>query len=844
MLTVLVIGTTAGFYAARGEAIESADRRGELAAREATSAFSRQIDDLVTALGGAAAAVRDDGSLDLGVFDAYAADVLSLERVPGVGLIGIVDQGDRAAVEALVGFPFVVRDAAGALVPAPVAPTYYPLLSVQSLTANRSAVGLDYGADEVRRTAIIRATESRQTSVSDPVSLAGSGRRALLVVRPLLHTTDTSSEVVAFVGTNLPVADIEATVEAAAGDGMAVTLRHDEMVLAGDETLRADEGWSRTTNVGGSEWAVTVTSASGADLTLAWLVAGGGSLATLTIAALLFVTMSYQRTLSSQNVRLTTEERRSRAVQQVAAQLARALASREVASALVQHLPVAVDARTVKIVVRNERGEYELFDSDDDRTPRVLEVDGSGSLVETTLRTGDAAWLSSPLAWRQDEITTEMASGGNALAVLPLVTGDVRGVMAVSYQQVHIFSEQEQALLATVGLLAARAIDRGRRYDDEHRAAVAFQQAALPAQLPEVPGWTVAAQYRPAWQGGTAGGDWYDVLRLDDHRYVLVVGDVVGHSMEAAATMGRLRTAFQVIASYHSDPGAMLRAMNEQVEVIPDAFCTTMLVLVADTADGTISWSRAGHPPAALVHDGTLEWLDEPGIPPLGFTVDPDPPVHRRPMSPGDLLILYTDALIERRGEALDDGFARMKHVVESLMDLPPRAFGDALVEALVPSELQADDLAVLVSRLDADRDRFEVALVPETSGIAEARHDFAEWLGRVGSDADVIDELSVVVSELLANGVVASSEDAVIRFTAAIEDDDVVFEVENDARVAAGSMAAPWDLADPLREGGRGLMIVRAYVDRIEVERVGDDRLVVRCRRRRTSPATVVATD
>jgi serine phosphatase RsbU (regulator of sigma subunit) len=191
------------------------------------------------------------------------------------------------------------------------------------------------------------------------------------------------------------------------------------------------------------------------------------------------------------------------------------------------------------------------------------------------------------------------------------------------------------------------------------------------------------------------------VLPLEDGRVLLVVGDVVGHGMVAAAAMGRLRTAFRTVVPYSADPGAMLQGISQQIDSIPDAFCTTVVSVVVDPERGTMLWSRAGHPPPLLVSDGSAELLDAPCLPPLG--VDPDlvPRVHDHPLAAGDLLVLYTDGVVERRDESLDDGFRRLGIVAESLADLEVEELADALLEAIIPLEDQTDDLALLVVRYE-----------------------------------------------------------------------------------------------------------------------------------------------
>jgi serine phosphatase RsbU (regulator of sigma subunit) len=412
--------------------------------------------------------------------------------------------------------------------------------------------------------------------------------------------------------------------------------------------------------------------------------------------------MRHQRQLAVVNARLVEGEQRNLAVQAVAGRLARALSSDDVVAALVEELPLAVGARSVLVATVQPTGELRVLGEPDDLDgATALEADRWAGVVAAALADGQPAWLQSPLVWRGDDGADWLARGGWALAVLPLSGEGVRGVLGVAYPRVHIFAEEEQALLDTVSVLAARALARGRRYDAEHDAAVAFQRAALPGELPQVSGLTIAARYRPAAHEATVGGDWYDVVVIDDHRVLVVVGDVVGHGMEAAAAMGRLRTAFQAIAPLRPDPGAMVQAVSHQVGTIPSARCTTVVCVVIDLAERAITWCRAGHPPPLLLGAAGVEVLDEKGMPPLGVTPDAEPVVQRRTLAAGDALVLYTDGVIERRGEPLDEGLRRIEVVAQELSDLAPEDFSDALVEALVPLDEQADDVVVLVVRLD-----------------------------------------------------------------------------------------------------------------------------------------------
>lgn len=670
-LVALVLGTVAGVLAARYRAVQNLDRRAEEAAAQAAAVLETELAHAVSGLSGAGAVVAPDGSIDVAVFQRFAADLFDAAEVESLVLAG-------------------VDDATGA----------FPVLAVAPETGP-SLVGDDLATDPVERAVLDVAVRTGAPAVSDPLELLGSGGPGIAVVRPLLGADGRSA--IGVVGTGIPLARVTDAIGEAAGPGTEVSLVDDDVTVAGVAFDPREDVSRAPVEVPGQRWVVAVRPTGSADLTTAWLVGAGGGAAILAMAALLLVTVRHQRRLAAANALLARGQERSRAGQEVAGRLARALSGSDVAAALFDHLPAAVGARSVVIATADRGGVLRVLGRDDvhDADHPVLGRPEPGSALESVLTRGEPAWLVSPLGWRNDELTTRLAAGGSALAVLPLATGDVLGVIAVAYPQFHIFGEDEQALLQTVAVLASQALARGRRYDAEHDAAVAFQRAALPDALPTVPGMTVAARYRPATRGATVGGDWYDVLALDGERVLLVVGDVVGHGMVAAAAMGRLRTAFQTIVAFDDEPGAVLAAVSQQVDSIPDAFAATVLAAQIDLRSGVMRWCRAGHPPPLLLSAAGPELLDEPGLPPLGVSPELAPPVQCRKLRPGEWLVLYTDGVVERRDESLDRGFRRLGVVAEQLADLDPEEFCDALVEAMVPADEQSDDLAVLVVRYE-----------------------------------------------------------------------------------------------------------------------------------------------
>ncbi|HEX4903351.1 MAG TPA: SpoIIE family protein phosphatase [Acidimicrobiales bacterium] len=697
-LIALVVGTTGGALVARERALEAVDDRAQRTAETVAAVLDVELRQVAARMGGAGAVVGADGELEPGTFAAFASDAVGVERPGPMVLLDIVTADERSAFEARTGSPILVVDEGGPA-PAPPSDVYYPVVAVAGAAPGRSIVGVDFGAEPVRRAAIEQALETEEPAVSGMLVLASTGGRGIAAVRAV---ADEEGTVRGFVSTAIPAASLEALVAGAVETSSDVGLLDGDEVLVGRDgrVEDLDQRQVAPVPVPGRDWRVAVLPGGSPDFTVTWLVAAAGLVATLTMASLLVLTVRHHGRLSRANALLARNDERSRAVQGVAGRLARALTGGEVASALVDHLPAAVGARSAVVAIMDRSGRLELLQPGSG--PRLLPPPEVGTIVEQVLSLRDPALLQSPLGWRGDEVAGVLAGDASSLAVLPLLTEDVVGVLAVGYPHFHIFGEDEQALLQTVAVLAGQALSRGRRYDAEHQAAVAFQRAALPDALPSIPGLSVAARYRPAVHGATVGGDWYDALPLGDDRVLFVVGDVVGHGMTAAAAMGRLRTAFQTIVPYSADPGSMLQGISQQIDSIPDAFCTTVVSATIDARNRTMTWSRAGHPPPLVVSPGQGHvLLDEPCLPPLGVAPEQTAPVHVHQLREGDVVVLYTDGIVERREESLDQGFRRLAAVAEELVDLDVDELADALVEAMVPEDTQADDLAVLVVRVE-----------------------------------------------------------------------------------------------------------------------------------------------
>ncbi|MEV6759685.1 SpoIIE family protein phosphatase [Streptomyces sp. NPDC051105] len=403
-------------------------------------------------------------------------------------------------------------------------------------------------------------------------------------------------------------------------------------------------------------------------------------------------------------------------------------------------------------------------------------------------------------------------SGKQAWAYLPLiVSGRTVGICVITYDRPQMFSHEEQTLFTALSGLVAQAMERARLYDAEHGRAQELQRGLLPRALPSVPAVTAAARYLPAGKGMEVGGDWYDVIPLSADRVALVIGDVMGHGLSEAATMGRLRTAVRTLADLEMPPDELFSHLDEMVGGLGEDFYATCLYAVYDPADRHCSVISAGHPPPAVIRpDGTAYFLDLPCNPPLGVAA---PPLDLAEVTlPQDsLLVLYTDGLVESAGCDIGQGMDRLRRRLETAYGGTPELDGlcDDLIAEMLPDPYRtSDDAALLVARTRAlaPQDIACWQLPDEPMAAGQARHSIRKQLA-----AWQLEELSVttelLVSELIGNVVRHARGPMAVRL---LRSRALICEVSD------GSLSMPRiRRAADTDEGGRGLQLVAAMADR-----------------------------
>ncbi|MFD9009946.1 SpoIIE family protein phosphatase [Streptomyces sp. NPDC059552] len=441
-------------------------------------------------------------------------------------------------------------------------------------------------------------------------------------------------------------------------------------------------------------------------------------------------------------------------------------------------------------------------------TPHMRCIATGQPVLEPDLRAA-FGWLA------QDPAHAErlLAHNIHSLITVPLLArGAILGV-ASFYRSTDPapYGDDDRSLAQELAARASLCIDNARRYTREHTLALSLQHSLLPRDLPEQSAVEVAHRYLPAESG--VGGDWFDVIQLSGTRVALLVGDVVGHGLHAAATMGRLRTAARNFAELELAPdellthldNLMVRLDREEGGDGPDSASTgivgaTCLYAIYDPTSQQCTMARAGHPPPALVRpDGSVSLLELPAGPPLGLGGLPFESVEIR-LPEHSQLVLYTDGLIEDRHRDVDVALDALNRALAH-PDRAPEETCRAVLDAVAP-EHPADDIALLVARtnaLPADRiATWDVAADPAL--VSEIRAASVRQLERWGLEESAF-ATELLLSELVTNAVRYGSAPIRVRL---IHDRNLICEVHD-----ASSSAPRMRQSATTDEGGRGLFLV-----------------------------------
>ncbi|RSS82292.1 GAF domain-containing protein [Streptomyces sp. WAC06614] len=444
-------------------------------------------------------------------------------------------------------------------------------------------------------------------------------------------------------------------------------------------------------------------------------------------------------------------------------------------------------------------------------TPMAAALDSGHAVLESDLTTA--------LGWREQDPEGARAAlvyGIHSLIAVPLQARGVVLGMANFWraESPEPFGEEDLSFAEELAARAAVSIDNARRYTREHDMAVTLQRSLLPRVLPEQNAVDVAYRYLPAKAG--VGGDWFDVIPLPGARVALVVGDVVGHGLHAAATMGRLRTAVHNFSTLDLPPDELLGHLDELVDRIDEnedrsgegITGATCLYAVYDPASGRCTVARAGHPGPALVHaDGRVEFPEVPAGLPLGLGLGGMPYESAEIQVPeAGRLVLYTDGLLLDRGRDMDAGLALLGEVLSRPARDPEQTCADVFHALLSPAP--DDDIVLLVAgarRLPADAiAHWDVPADP--AAVSRVRNAAAAQLEAWGL-ADVAFTAELILSELITNAIRYGGAPIGVRL---VRDRGLICEVSD-----SSSTSPHLRYAATTDEGGRGLFLVAQFADR-----------------------------
>jgi anti-sigma regulatory factor (Ser/Thr protein kinase) len=410
-----------------------------------------------------------------------------------------------------------------------------------------------------------------------------------------------------------------------------------------------------------------------------------------------------------------------------------------------------------------------------------------------------------------------------SLVGVPLIVeGRVIGVLHVGTLTPREFRRSDVELLQLVADRVALSIERAR-LAVQGQIAETLQRSLLPRTLPRLPGVSLAARYLPAAHESAVGGDWYDVIELGQRRLGLTIGDVAGHGMAAATYMGLLRSAVRAYALEIESPGDVLTRLARFAEH-EHSRMATMIYATLNLDTWVVDFARAGHPyPLLLRSDGSATFLSDAAGPPLGTGAAMSYETHRVTLGPAETLLLYTDGLIERRGEHLSNGETAL---VEAALGAPdePELKCRAIISKLTEGIEVADDVAVLAVQAVGLHELLEVEVPADAEQLATLRYLIRRWVAAHGGTDDDCAAFAIAVTEACGNSIehAYGPGDASLRVRASLVDGEATVTVSD---------TGTW--RDPRgQDRGRGIPVMREFMDDVQID-TGDHGTTVQLRRR-----------
>jgi PAS domain S-box-containing protein len=473
----------------------------------------------------------------------------------------------------------------------------------------------------------------------------------------------------------------------------------------------------------------------------------------------------------------------------------------EVLAILLEECRSAIDLRRVVAVM------WPKSDGD----PAIL---AAGEPSETSWRDLDLPLrevLSDARHWRPLTVQAiELADApGRARGILTVLSAPDIALWLEHNAPRRIDADDRLLVRALVGHLSL-AMQHVQQFETAREASLTLQRAMLPSMQPPA---GFAVRYEPAVSPLEIGGDWYDVLEVRDNQIGIIVGDCVGRGLPAAAVMGQLRSSARALLLTGAGPARLLEELDSAGAVIPGAHCATVFVGLLDTDSGTLQYSSAGHLPALLARlDSAPISLDGAGSVPLSVQRNQPRPQATAELPPGSTLMLFTDGLVERKEHSIDVGIKSATEVLTNTLGSPAETIADAVLRELAPPKGFDDDVAIVVHRRPPAPLEIEVpATADQLSGV---RGRLSAWLHAAGTPESLVTDIVLAGNEACTNSAehaYRGGDGGTMRVEARVRGDEIEMRV-----VDFGTWKPPGDA--PF--GGRGIPLMRAVSDRVDLDR------------------------
>jgi PAS domain S-box-containing protein len=399
---------------------------------------------------------------------------------------------------------------------------------------------------------------------------------------------------------------------------------------------------------------------------------------------------------------------------------------------------------------------------------------------------------------------TELAARSHVS--VPVQLGASRGalVLGISDPGRRVYDDDDLELFVDLASRVSLRFQNAQLQEEEHRIALRLQRALLPDGVVRHPSVAIAAHYEAGSELLEVGGDWYDTFVLPGDRIGLVVGDVVGHGVEAAAAMGRVRSALAALAQQGLSPGEVLEQLDRFAAGRSGVDFATVCYAVLDPATRELRYASAGHPPILVVEpDGRTRWLEGGRSVPVfaGLAGEREDAVEI--LGPGSMLVLYSDGLVERRGERLSTGLERLAETASGVRALPAQEAGDRILTALGADRTHDDDVVVLCVQVHgAPVGPLEIVVPADPGELRAVRAAARRWLQDRGVEMPSAGEVLLVLGEACSNAIEHAYDGDGGDVHVAVQLSDGVVEIQVRDR---GRWRMP--PADPTRGRGTGIM-------------------------------------